>query len=347
MTPQDILNADLKTIAGWLRGGFAWWVGELAGLVPERLRQGARRRAPWTARVDADGEVTLWRDGRPTQALPPSPTAGWRADLVLPSRAALVRDLEAPRLSSADLRLMLSANMDRLTPFPAERVYFDAPVAAKPGEAGVLAGRLAVAPRERVLDALSRTRALGLDVERVMVEDGAQGAAFDLMPAVRADQGGGGVRRRTIWWGACAGLVALNVAAAIVMDARDVRRLEAAVEADQPKVAAAQRLRETVTREQAARLAVLTRRSQGEPLRIVDAVSKVLPDGQWAHRLEWNGRAVRIVGFKTQDFDVAAALARTPALSSPRSLLADMPVKTAAGVEPFDVIADSPTRAAK
>jgi general secretion pathway protein L len=348
MTLQNILNADLATIGRWLHAGFVWWIDELSGLVPERYRRNVRRRAPWTARVDRDGVIQLWREGRPTQATPPSPAAGWRADVVLPTEAVLVRDLDLPRLSNADLRRMLQVNMDRFTPFSAERVYFDAPTLLRPGDEARARVRLAVIPRERALDVLTRARALGLEVERLGTEDEDSDPAFDFMAAIRADQGGSSGRRRlALWWSACAGLVALNVLAIILLDMRDVRRLTAAVETEQPRVAAATRIRETVAAEQGVRLALLTRRSQNEPLRIVDALTKALPEGQWTHRLEWNGRTVRIVGFKTQGFDVPGALRHTPALTNPRSLLSDMPVKTTAGVEPFDVIADSATRTPK
>lgn len=348
MTLQTILNADLGTIGRWLHAGFAWWTDEVSSLVPERYRRSARRRARWTARVSQGGEIQLWRDGRPTQATPPSPSAGWRADVMLPSQAVLVNELDLPRLSKADLRRMLTANMDSLTPFPAERVYFDALAVAHPADETRAQVRLAVLPRERALDVLARARALGLDVERLGVEDEAGAPVFDFMAAIRADQGGGGGRRRLVlWWCACAGLVALNVLTWVLLDMRDLRRLQAVVDAEQPRVAAAIRIREAAAAEQGLRLALLVRRSQNEPLRILDALAKVLPEGQWAHRLEWNGRTVRVVGFKTQGFDVVGALRRTPALTNPRSLLADMPIKTAAGVEPFDVIADSATRPPK
>ena len=87
-------------------------------------------------------------------------------------------------------------------------------------------------------------------------------------------------------------------------------------------------------------MALLTRRSAHEPLRILDAATRALPKGQWVQRSEWNGRAGRLVGFNQPGFDVLAAL-RGPALTTPRSLLADMPTKTAAGDEPFDVMADA------
>ncbi|WP_277792055.1 hypothetical protein [Caulobacter endophyticus] len=344
MTLQKILNADLATIARWCREGLSWWLDELADAIPARWRSASPRHAPWTARVGADGAMRLWRDGR---LIPPEAWSGHtprRADILLPAQAVLVRRIDLPPLSSRDLRRMLAENMDRLTPFPADRVYFDVLAEGESGHAGRRRLRLAVIPRAQAQAVMEQARVLGLDVERFGVEAEGGRGDIDFMTAIRDEQGGGRDLRRSVWWSACAGLVALNVAAAVFMDVRDVRRLEAAVAADQPKVMAAARLRQAVAEGQRMRLDLLTRRSRNEPLRIIDALGKVLPDGQWVHRLEWNGRAVRIAGFKTQGFDVPAALRQTPALTNPRSLLSDMPVRTASGVEPFDVIADSTAR---
>ncbi|WP_165190168.1 hypothetical protein [Caulobacter soli] len=342
MTSRNILDADLGTVGRWIAAGVSWWVDELSTLLPARYRRSLRRRARWSARPDRDGSLQLHRDGRPTQARPPSPTAGWRADLVLPADAVLVRDLDLPRLSRADLRRMLAANMDRFTPFPAQAVYFDAPVAALADPADRVRVRLAVIPRDKALDALDQARAMGLEIDRFGAEGGDGEALFDFMPAIRADQGGGsGSRRLTLWWSACATLVVLNVLVAVLMDVRDVLRLEAAIEDEAPRAAAAARIRDAANAERTVRLALLTRRSQNEPLRIIDALSKALPSSQWAHRLEWNGHVVRVVGFKTPDGEVTEALRNTRALANPRSLLTDMPTQTTTGVEPFDVIADA------
>ncbi len=343
MTTRNILDADLGTVGRWIGGGFSWWIDELSTLVPERYRRGVGGRARWSLRPDGDGGHQLHRDGRRTQAWPSSASAGWRADLVLPAQSVLIRELDLPRLSRADLRRMLTANMDRFTPFSAEAVYFDAPVSMRPGREDRSRVRLAVIPREKALAALESARSLGFDIERLGIEDGGGDVAFDFMPAIRADRGGGsGARRLAVWWSACAALLILNVLAAVLMDARDVGRLEAAVEAEAPRAAAAARIRDAATSERSIRLALLTRRSQNEPLRIIDALSKALPAGQWAHRLEWNGRTVRVVGFRTPGGEAADALRGTSALINPRSLLTDMPTRSTAGVEPFDVIADAP-----
>ena len=52
-----------------------------------------------------------------------------------------------------------------------------------------------------------------------------------------------------------------------------------------------------------ARAALLARRGDQEPLRIVEEVSRALPPGQWVRRLEWNGRTLRLVEQTVGDQD--------------------------------------------
>ena len=350
MTLEELLNADVAVIGRLLREGLAWWGRELAELVPPALRARPARSARWLAQMSGeDGSVRLWRGGAPVEVLDTPHDVGLgatlrRADLMLPAGAVLTRDLELPRLSAGDLRRLMTLNLDRFTPFSAERAYFDTVVLERAADGATQRVRLGVIGRANGRAALERAGELGLKAERLGVASGPDGSGFqfDFMPAVRAVEGGDPTRRRLAYlWAACAVLVGLNLAAVVVRDMHDVNRLQGLVDVQQPAVTLALKLRKTVEAEQARRIDLLQRRAADEPLRIIDAATKVLPPGQWVQRLEWNGRAVRLVGFKQPGFDVLAALRATPALRRPRSLLSEAPQRTPSGQEPFDVMADA------
>ena len=57
---------------------------------------------------------------------------------------------------------------------------------------------------------------------------------------------------------------------------------------------------------------------QGDPLHVLDAVTRVLPPSAWVQRLEWNGQTVRVVGFKNSDTDLVAAFRASPVFINPR-----------------------------
>lgn len=345
MTLQQLLNTDLGAIGRWIRLGLAWWGHELAELLPASLRRPRAGKARRLAQMAGDGSIRLWRAGVPEPVMATARASAAPVDLILPPGSVLVRDLELPRLSAADLRRLVDLNLDRYTPFTAEQVYVDTLPLERPADGLRQRIRLAVVLRDRAQALLTQADASGLKVERMGVGAGVDGRELqlDFMRAIR-DQGGAPMsRRRAYLWVACGGLAAANLLTVVLRDVNDVRQLQRLVDAQQPTVALAQKLRSGVEAERAARLALLTRRSAHEPLRILDAATRALPPGQWVQRFEWNGRAVRLVGFKRPDFDLLAAL-HGPALTNPRSLLADMPVKTPTGQEPFDVMADAVER---
>jgi general secretion pathway protein L len=346
MNPQTLLNADMATLSRWVRLGLSWWFRELADMVPASLRDRPSRSARSLAELTADGSVRFWKDGAPDTSAGPHGGAPRTVDLLLPPGSVLVQDMELPRLSAADTRRLVELNLDRYTPFTPDKVYFDAVPIGRPAEGARQRVRLGVIFRERGKAALAQADALGLRVERLGVAGGTGGGAleFDFMRAIRAEEGGDPRRRRrTYLWAACAILLMVNVAVAVGRDMNDVAQLQRLIDVQGPTTALALRLRRTVSAERARRIALLTQRAQHEPLRIVDAATRALPKGQWVARMEWNGRAVRLVGFKKPGFDVAAAL-RGPALTNPRSLLSDMPTKTVSGDEPFDIMADAAVR---
>src|SRR3546814_6041057 len=111
-----------------------------------------------------------------------------------------------------------------------------------------------------------------------------------------------------------------------------VRKLEEQA----PEVATDPAFGTLVKREQARRENLVQRRSSSDPLRVLGAVSRTLPEGAWVQRLEWNGKTVRLKGFKKDGVDVVAALRRSPILANVRDSSSDTAAQTATG-QPFDV----------
>ena len=73
-----------------------------------------------------------------------------RARVALGPDEALVRRVTMPAATEENLRQVLEFEMDRLTPFRADEVYFDYRVVSRDVAAGQLVIQLAVARREAV-----------------------------------------------------------------------------------------------------------------------------------------------------------------------------------------------------
>lgn len=350
MIAQDLLNADIRVLGRLAREGWRWWAAELTAMIPAALRRSRAKGVSLLAEAQSlNGPVRLWRDGAPVGILNDPDGKERCVDLALPGAAVLIQDLELPRVSQGDLRRLVELNIDRFTPFRSEQVYFDIAATGPVGEGTRQRIRLAVLERDRGRAAVALAARLGLKVQRIGVASTDLGGAlqFDFSRAMREETGPDAVGRRRVWlWVACAALAGINVLVAVLEDMNDVGGVERLVAAQRPAATRVARLRQTVQLERARRLDLLTRRSIQEPLRILDAASRTLPPTVWVQRLEWNGRALRLAGYRPPAFDAAAAL-QGSALHNVRSLASDMVTPAASGQVPFDLLADSAAQASK
>ncbi|WP_174300548.1 PilN domain-containing protein [Caulobacter sp. S45] len=331
MSVNDLLNTDVEVLGARLQGALGWWLDQLRAIAGPLLAQGADRRSRLVAeRAPAGGYLLRDADGG-AETL--SPSTRRRAALILPMHDVLIRTLPAPPLPDRDIRRYVALELGRLTPFPAEAAYHDVAVDRPAGAPAML--RLAVIPRERADAALAEARAAGLDVAALLAP-GRDAAGFNLLPAVVA----AGVRQGADWrkasmWIAVAALLALNVAVAIWRDVGEVSRLQAQVATQQPVVDRVRRLRheaQGLRLEAKARMQAL---ADGEPLRVIDALSRALPDEAYAQRLAWDGLSVRLAGTRRNGVDVIAALRREPLFTDVRAIDAAAP----SGDPAFDVTA--------
>jgi general secretion pathway protein L len=188
-----------------LAASWRWWTNELAQLVPDALSpQGRLSRLPL---LTLEGEMLVLLPAPGTTApegssvdlasldtararaavrslLERAGETRGRARLALRREEALVRRVTMPLATEENLGQVLAFEMDRLTPFRAEDVYYDQRILSRDSNAGTLAALLAVARRDLVEARIERLRALGVSVQGVSLreEPAHPGAAIDLLP---------------------------------------------------------------------------------------------------------------------------------------------------------------------
>lgn len=187
-----------------LQAFWRWWSEEIVQLVPERFAAlGGAARVPLIAlegeelvlvepraAVGPDTRVdlsTLDEARRRTALRALLERAGetrGRVRLCLEHAEALVRRVTMPAATEENLRQVLAFEMDRLTPFRADDVYFDYRVLGRNAAAAQLTALLAVARRELVDAKLAKLRAWGGNVQGVAVREDPThaGAPLDLLP---------------------------------------------------------------------------------------------------------------------------------------------------------------------
>jgi hypothetical protein len=337
MSVRDALDADVGVLAQRGRDFLGWWGGELADMAKPLLRPSGGGRAGLAAERGRDGVYRLYRHGEAIG----EHRAGdkpIRAALTLPSDAALVQHLWRPLLSERDLVRMTVLDMDRLTPFTRNEVYYDIVIAPKAEGADQRQVRLAVAPRT-VADACLELAALEGVEPLALIADTAEGP-IDFLPAVRQRNGGGATTPRLehpIAWGLVAALLAANVALAVWRDVQATNTIQGLVATQAPVVQRVQLASRRVAQLQADAAAQAGARRRGEPLRILEAASAALPDGAWVQRLSWDGQELRLTGQAKPGVDVLAGLKRAPLLADAHAIDA-----ASTAVPAFDVAARIP-----
>lgn len=345
MTLQQTLNSemDLASLAALARRGFAWWGEELAGMIPARCRALLFARSTLFAEQTAEGRWRVWRNGRSTGAGLTRSEARRSVGILMPTDAVLVRELELPRMPRADVRRMIALDIDRLSPLNPDLVYFDVDVIDTSGPGSRQKVLLGLAPRAAATEAVEAARAAGLYPGRLSVslDDRDRAPRFDFLPQVLAAKGERPAGSRRAWlWGAVMLLMAFNLAALVGRDVASVADLNRMVEAQRPAASAAMRVRAAVDAEEARRRDLLARRAAADPLAMLNAVTEAVPTGAWVQHLEWNGRNLRLVGFKTGGLDIGAAVRGSGAFINPRAAAAGTATGNVAG-QPFDVTADA------
>jgi general secretion pathway protein L len=345
MTLQQTLNTemDLASLVALARRGFAWWSEELAGMIPPRWRARLFGGSTLLAEQTAGGRWRVWRNGRPTGEGLTRSEARRSVGVLMPADAVLVRELEVPRMPRGDTRRMIALDIDRLSPLNPDLIYFDVEVIDPGGPGSLQKVLLGLAPRAAATEAVEAARLAGLRPARLSIslEDRGRTPSFDFLPQVLAAAGERPTRSRRAWlWGAVASLMALNLAVLVARDIASVADLQRQVEAQRPAASAAMRVRAAVTAEEARRRDLLARRAGGDPLAMLNAVTQSMPAGAWVQHLEWNGRSVRLVGFKPGGLDIGAAVRGSGVFANPRTAAAGPTAGNATG-QPFDVTADA------
>ncbi|MEI9932268.1 MAG: PilN domain-containing protein [Rhizomicrobium sp.] len=340
MNFKDILNLDMASALQLLQQFWRWWTEELMAMLPAEWRERLRRRSHIVRRSAAAPLSTAKRKAarccRPNRAGP--------IKFLIPSNQVLVRELDLPMLPLSDVKRMVALDIDRLSPFQADQIYFDADVVSRDTENG---------RQQVVLGILKRTTAdqvFGFMRENDLVpaaigvapRNGALAPDFDFLSAMRGAQGGGAAQRRSLyWWAAAAVLLIVNIGFLTYRDSSSLDELRQTVEAQQVRVNVALRTRDKVSREAARRTELLQSKQRMSPLPVLDAVTKAIPQDAWVSRFEWNGRTVHVRGQRKTSNDILARLEASPVLRNARSLSGETRTAGDANtIQQFDMSAD-------
>lgn len=226
--------------------------------------------------------------------------------LQLSSAQVLTQTLTLPLAAERNLRQVVTYQLDRLTPFPADKIYFDARPVQSPDQ-GSLPVRFAWVLRSELDALLARLRRQGLQPQRVTLAG--DGSGINLLPSDQRPRGHNALNRLH---SSLLVAVVLTLCAALIVPLWQQRQLVIDL---MPQVDSAQRQAEQVLtlREQLDQAMLssqfLAERRQARPpaINILRELTELLPDHTWVEQLDLRESRVEVRG---ESQDAGALLAQ-------------------------------------
>jgi general secretion pathway protein L len=318
---------------------FTWWRQQLLDLVPEALRRGAgadvnalvaeqsgpgllsftRRRRGVEAKL---AQARLDEPGLPSlRAILESRAGGEPVVLRLPADAVLERGVTLPLAAERDMERVLGYEMERLTPFTADEVYWGATLESRDRARGRVALRLTLVPRIQVQELVALLARCGGAPSLIETET-AQGPrtirlAHEAEPTRIAR-----LSPRTAGL-VVAGLAALVIVSPFLHQSLALSGAEARLDALQPKMRMVDQLRRRISGAGAGGDVVATEtRHFGDALAALAAVTEILPDDSYLTEYTMRERKITLSGLAASAPKLISALSaderiRNPAFTAP------------------------------
>ena len=248
----------------------------------------------------------------------------------------LAREVALPLAAGQGLRTALRCEMDRLTPFRAEDVFWDCRILRRDRARGVLLVELAMVPKATVAPLLAALRRAGL------APAGLEGRLADgrlrRIPLGEADPDGAARARRLVRRAAaaCAALALAVAATPLVQQSLALRAAGDQIAALRPRMAAVDALRRRLAGDGGA--AAAARAHAGDALAALALLTDLLPDDTFLSMLSLQHGRLRLEGQSAAATRLIAALSEEPHIRNPG--FAAPVLRSEAGADVFAIEAE-------
>jgi general secretion pathway protein L len=320
------MNISEASVVSSLAAAFNWWAGELRAIFSliqlKRNRPNIRilkfkdewvisltkgKKTRELARLESESRQSVIRNtvrtvGKHVNVRDADIT------IVLPQEYALRRSLEVPSAAESDLRKALSFEIDRQTPFESHEVYFDYRVLTRdPGRKQLLVELVAV-PKNTADAALAQIESWGLKPTGVDIVTGAgtNGLGINLLDT----PGMAGGRYLTF---SLYALIVLLLLSALFVPVQQLADLDHSlkVQLSKEKEAAHNTLemRDNLLKEiKSAQFLDVRKTNTMNSLKILNELTKILPDDTWLMSYQQNTREIKISGYSTSAAQLISVL---------------------------------------
>jgi general secretion pathway protein L len=297
---------------------FRWWTSELAACVPARLKKALGQSIDYLVLSrDGNGLAVVYRGAEEAER----PLGHFSLDeagrqkredlfretpelaeatvlLRLNGGQALRKTLKLPLAAEENLTQVLAFEMDRLTPFKSDQVYYGARVAGRSPATRQITVDMALTPRAKLDTLLEELAVAGWQPEIVDVAgDGALGA-FNLLPEKFRPERSRWPRLANT---ALATLIVVLFAALLVLPVWSARSTADTLEEEVRKAGKVakqvEELREQVEKlEHETRFLENKKRTEPSVLGMLDELTRIMPDNTWLNGLQYKDRKIVVQG---------------------------------------------------
>jgi general secretion pathway protein L len=275
---------------------FTWWIARLTELLPN-----AAAEAPDGIVIDMTEDQTVSASVRRKGRLEPV-TLGAAARLAgrkpvmlrPPPGAELVKHHIVPTAPKRQLDQLLRYELARITPFPADDLFWRWDGHPKLGDKSRTDVVLTLVPKQALAPAIAALDGVGLKGRFVEVGPADHPRLLPIMEG--EDQSTGLVLFKGLFW-ACAVLAVIAAAVPLVRQSLALHATDAAIAELQPTIGQVEALRRGLTAEGAGR-AVLARELErtGDVLQVLAMVTRILPDDTFLTDFALRERQMTISG---------------------------------------------------
>ncbi len=294
---------------------WVWWKDELASTIPLSFRHILFNAKKLVLEINGDN-VDIYRTighKRNTVGVLPlvdlithqngkvirEPSATEKI-LCLPQNLVLEKNVTFPSATEENLREVLSYEMDRLTPFTADQVYYDYYVISRDKKNNTIELKLVVVPKDRVSPLINQLQSTGFQPHVVTVKNLATGEHFpiNLLPSEKRAKKMNALRLVNYSLGILLVLLfVISVVFPIWNKMQFIKLLEPELSAYSQKSMETTKLREQVeiAKDEALFLGE-KKKASILTLEILDELTQIVPDDTWINQLEIKDNELNIHG---------------------------------------------------
>ena len=229
----------------------------------------------------------------------------------------LQREVNVPIAAERDLKGVMSYEMDRLTPFRLDELYWTCQAAARTPSRDSLRVSLVMIPRIVLQPILNLLQRAGLAPTRI--EAGGMTEPRLAIPVTGPPARAlFGPRAELYALCGCAALAAVALVLPFALQSIAWSRIDAQIDAMKPKVALAEALRRKIASTSTTAEAIgLARVQAGVPLQIIALITDVLPDDTYLTTMGLRQHKVTIAGRSAAAARLIGAMAANPLIHNP------------------------------